>query len=146
MTKFKPSPLEMSTPTPRVTVCGTVAARPADEVRAELERACRQDRKVIGTPIPKPASGAPFGFRIVTRPPLPSAPPPRDARDDVGPKASSAQREAATASRAAAVQVASEVAIAPLLRVAAMSAEPNADIEDHYNLRWWRRWSPEWDA
>ena len=140
MTKFKPSPLEMSTPTPRVVFSGTVAARPADEVRADLERACRRDREILATPIPKPASGAPFSFNIVRGPLLPSAPPPRRARVDEGPTASTAERKAAAASRAAAVSRATEAVLAPLLRVAAtsaapMSTAPKEEAEDHYDLR-----------
>ena len=138
----------MSTPTPRVVLYETVTARPADEVRADLERACRQDREILATPIPKPASGAPFSFYIVWGPPLPSAPPQRRARVDEGPAASTAERKAAAASRAAAVGRATEAA---LLRVAATSAAPRStapkeEAEDHYDLRRWRRWSVEWDA
>ena len=136
----------MLTPTPRTVFCGAVAVRPADETRAELECACRRDRRIIATPIPEPASGAPFRFKLVTRPTLQNAPTPRHVRIDVYPAASTAEREAAAASRAAAVKVASEAAIAPLLRVAAVSAAPRADVEDPYDLRRWRRWNAVWDA
>ena len=149
MTKLEHSALEMSTPTPRVVLCGAIAVRPADEVRAELERACRRDRKTIATPIPKPATGAPLSFRIVQGPPLPSAPPPRHAQVDQFPAASTAKREAAAADMTAAIKRASEAAIAPLLRIATVSAAPRSaapkETEDHYDLRRWRRWSARWD-
>ena len=139
----------MSNPTPRRVSCGAVAVRPAEEIRAELERACQQDRRVIATPIQQPALGTPVKFYIIRRPPLP-APPPRRAHDDDGPAASTAERRTATADIAARVDREVEAAIAPLRRIASMSAAPRPaapedETEDHYDLRRWRRWSAKWD-
>ena len=67
------------------------------------------------------------------------------------PAASTADRKAAAAERAAAVKIDSEAAIAPLLRIAAMTAArperaARVDVEDHYNLRRWSRWSARWNG
>ena len=127
---YKQPTLAMSTPTPRKVVCGAVAVRPAEETRAELERACRQDREVLATPIP------PQGRRS----------------SDEGPAALTAERRAAIAGIAAAIGEETEATIAPLLRIAATatsaalrSAAPE-EAEDHYDLRRWRRWSIKWDG
>ena len=138
----------MSTPTPRKVVLGSVAVRPADEVRADLERACRRDRQTLATPIPPPASGTPFTFSIVRRPPLPAPPPCRTA--DVGPAASAAERREMAAGMAATIREDTEAAIQPLRRDATATSptsRPAApdDPEDPYNLRRWRRWSVWWD-
>ena len=150
LSQVKQPTLAMSTPTPRRIICGAVAVRPAEETRAELERACLQDREVLATPIPQPASGAPFKFFVVRRPPLP-APPPLHPRADEGPAASTAERNAAAAGIAAAVGEETEATIRPLLRIAATatSATPRSaapeETDDPYNLRRWRRWSVRWD-
>ena len=140
----------MSKPTPKKVFCGAVAIRPADKTRAELERACRQDREVLATPIPQPASGAPFKFFIVRRPPLP-APPPSHQQADVGPAASTAERRRTVAGIAAAVDKETEATIQPLLRIAATAASTTLrsaapeEAEDHYDLRRWRRRLAKWD-
>ena len=141
--------LTMSTPTPRKVFCGTVAVRPADEVRAELERACRKDRKTLATPIPRPASGTPSRFSIVKRPPLP-APPLSHQQADVGPASSDAERRITVAGIAAAVGRDSEATIRPLLGIAATAAPTTSwsvapGEDDHHDLRRWRRWSMKWD-
>ena len=140
----------MSTPTPRRFFCRTVAVRPASEVRAEIERACRQDRKTLATPIPQLASGTPSSFTIVRRPPLP-APPPCRTQTDEGPAASTAERRRIVAGMAAAIKTDTEAAIQPLRRIAATAASSTSrpaapeEADDHYDLRRWRRWSLKWD-
>ena len=128
--------------TPRTIFCRKVAARPAEEVRSLLADACREGREVIATPIPKPASGAPFSFHLITRPPLPKTLPPRPVEEL--PAALAAERVAAAATRAAAVEEAAIAKIEPIVNVAAVSAAPKG--EDPYDLRRWRRWSRGWDA
>ena len=145
----RPTPLTMSQKkSPRIVVLGSVAKRPANEVRAELARACQQDRETISTPIPRPASGCPTKFVIVQRPPLP-APPPRYAPADPLPAISSAVRREEAARRMATIEEETEAAVAPLRRVAGVSAaprpaSPEREWDDHYDLAWWRRWSTRW--
>ena len=143
----RPTPLAMSQKqSPRIVVLGSVAKRPAAEVRAELARACQQDRETISTPIPRPASGCPIKFFIVQRPPLPT-PPPRYAPAD--PWISSAVRREEAAKRSAAIEEHTEAVIAPLRRAAGVSAaprpaSPEREWDDHYNLAKWNRWSTRW--
>ena len=135
---------------PRRVVCGAVAARPADEVHAEMADACRQGRAVVAACIPKPITGAPSSCRLERRPPQPASPPayPAQAGDDQAIKAD--ERRAAAARRVVADEEEARAAVArfrPFVRVAAVSATtPNSDGEDPYSLEPHRRWSRGWNV
>ena len=155
--QHRPTPLAMSTTprkvekatTPRKVesgkrkvVLGTVAVRPADKVYEELRRACRHDRQLLSTPIPRPASGSPASFFVTQGPPLPAPPPSRKA--DVGPAPLVAERKANIASVKARVQRETEEVIRPLRRIAeeaapsaSWSAAPERTAQDPYDLRRW---------
>ena len=132
----------------RIVVLGSVAVRPANETRAELQRACDQDRKTLATPIPPPTSGTPTTFSIVRRPPLPAPPPRRTA--DVGPVASAAERRQMVAGMAVKIKNETEAVIEPLRRNATAAppasrpAAPRGE-DDPYDLAKWRRWSLQWN-
>ena len=133
---------------PKKFICGSVAARPADEAHAELAEACRQGRAVVAAPIPAPVSGSPTSFRLVQRPPQPPSTPtlPLEAGDDPAKKAD--ERRAAAGRRAIAEendQRGAAERFGPFLTVAAKSATTPREGEDPFDIRRWRRWSPEWD-
>ena len=129
----------------RRVLLGSVTRRPAEETRAELDRACRHDRQVIATPIPRPPSGAPGRFWIAQRPPLP--PPPRHTAD-VGPDIPDAERRVRAAAISARAREATEEYLRPLLEEAASASaapkrgSPPREVDDHYDLaKWGRRYS-----
>ena len=125
---------------------GSVTRRPAEETRAELERACRHDRQVIATPIPRPPSGAPARFWVAQRPPLPTPPPRHTA--DVGPDIPDSERRVRAAAISARAREATEEYLRPLLEEAASASaapkrgSPPREVDDHYDLaKWGRRYS-----
>ena len=146
--KMSTSPKKAEDGGRRISV-GSVAVRPAKEIKEELERACRHDRRVLSTPIPRPTSGAPHRFFISQRPPLPAPPPCRQA--DVGPAASPAERRAAAAAISVRVREDTEAVIGPLRDLAASSsatprpASPERASDDYYDLAKWRRWHARWN-
>ena len=125
---------------------GSVAVCPAKDTEEVLERACRRDRQIVSTPIPRPASGSPHRFWIYQGPPLP-APPPRHTTY-VDPAASDAERKVRAAAIAACVRTETEEFIRPLKDLAASastapkpSSPPRRD-DDPYDLaKWGRRYS-----
>ena len=110
---------------------GSVAIRPASETMEELERACRHNRRIISSPIPRPISGTPHRFYIVQRPPLPVPPPCRQA--DMGPAPSDAERRYSAAAVAARVREDTEAVIGPLRDIAASPrpASPEREWDDY---------------
>ena len=68
----------------RRVVLGSVVRCPKEETLEELRRLCRHDRRVVSSPIPRPASGTPHRFWVRQGPPLPT-PPPRRAPNNPAP-------------------------------------------------------------
>ena len=121
---------------------GGVTVRPASDREEEFRRACRRDRLVLASPIPRPASGSPARFWVTQRPPLP-APPPRHMAD-VGPAPSDAEGRIRAAAISARVRAQTEEVIKPLRRIAeaaaqpaSQSATPESTAEDPYDLARW---------
>ena len=129
-------------------VLSSVTVRPASDREEEFRRACRRDRLVVSTPIPRPASGSPHQFYITQGPPLPTPPPRHTA--DVGPAASDADRRVRAAAISARVRAETEEVIRPLRDLAASaSAAPRQDLppreeNDHYDLAKWGRRYARW--
>ena len=117
--------------------------RPRKETLEELERLCRHDRRVVSTPIPRPASGSLTKFFVVQRPPLP-APLPSRHLADVGPTSCDAERRVLAAARAARIDEYTEAVIEDI--AAESTSRPASPVreDDHYGLAKFRRWSVRW--
>ena len=126
-----------------VVMMESVAVRPARETREELERLCRHDRRVVSTPIPRPASGSLTKFFVVQRPPLP-APLPSRHLADVGPTSCDAERRVLAAARAARIDEYTEAVIEDI--AAESTSRPASPVreDDHYGLAKFQRWSVRW--
>ena len=119
--------------------------RPASDREEELAEACRNDRRRISTPIPRPTSGTPHHFWVSHGPKLPSPPAHRMPINPVAPDAERVVRAAAVSARA---RVENEEFLRPLLEEAALAANapirksPPRAADDYYDLARWsrRRW------
>ena len=132
----------------RKVVLGSVARRPAEEIVEELEELSRHDRRLLSTPIPRPASGSPGRFFIAQRPPLP---PPRRPINPVIPDVPDAVRRVQAAAISARAREATEMYLRPLLEEAASASaaprqkSPPREKDDHYDLAKWGRRLSRWN-
>ena len=131
-------------------VVGGVTVRPASDREGEFLRACRDDRRKLSTPIPRPASGTPHRFWIGQGPPLP-APPPRRPINPVIPDIPDTVRRVQAAAISARAREATEQYLRPLLEEAASASvapkrgSPPREADDHYDLAKWGRRLSRWN-
>ena len=121
---------------------------PASDREEELASACRDDRRKISTPIPRPTSGTPHRFWVSHGPKLPTPPPRREPINPVIPDAVQSVRAAAISARA---REETEEYLRPLLEEAASAAaapkqrSPPREADDHYDLAKWGRRLSRWN-
>ena len=142
--------IQMSTPKKaedvRRVVLGSVVRRPKEETLEELRRLCCHDRRVVSSPIPRPASGTPHRFWVGQGPPLPT-PPPRHA--PINPAPSDDERRVQAAAMSARARRETEEYLRPLLEASSNAAprreSPPRDVDDHYDLAKWGRRLTKWN-
>ena len=120
---------------------GGVAVRPASDREEEFFRACREDRRVISTPIPRPASGSPGKFFIIRDPPIP-APPPGSIKAGVNP-ASGAERRFVATIRTTAIEEQMQAVVKEIDAETASAPRGESPVcgDDVFGLTTHRRWS-----
>ena len=123
-------------------VLRSVTVRPASDREEEFAAACREDRRKLSTPFPRPTSGTPPRFWIEQGPKLPTPPPRRMPINPAVPDDVRTVRAAAVSARA--LQEREDYLMAEANKHAARPRTPSPprDAEDWYDLAKWnrRRW------
>ena len=126
-----------------------VTVRPASDREEEFAAACREDRRKLSTPFPRPTSGTPPRFWVEQGPKLPTPPPRRMPINPVVPDNGRTIQAAAVSARALqeqrkASQEREEWLLAEADKHAARPRTPSPprDPEDWFDLAKWnqQRW------
>ena len=122
-----------------------VKVRPASDQEEDFAAACRDDRRKLSTPIPRPKSGTLHRFWVEQGPKLPTPPPRREPINPAIPNGERLVRAAAISARA---REETEAYLRPLLEEAALAAaaprgiSPPREEDDLFDLaRWSGRYS-----
>ena len=143
-----PTTVKMSSPRKteergEAVVVGGVAVRPASDREGEFLRACRDDRRKLSTPIPRPASGTPHRFWIGQGPPLPAPPPRRPINPVIPDIPDTVRRVQVAAIRSSRIQDHMQATVREIEAEEASAPRRKSPVRgtDHFGLTTHRPWS-----